>query len=1537
MKKILLGLLISLPFVASAAPIFNYNPTLLPITTSLFDLGTSTKTWRNLYIDNICFTSDTCKTAWPTGGSGGSKWATSTGSTITPNGGGGILILASSTLQNFTGLNSTTTNATSTSLFSHALTTDGVLSLFDTNSPNFYKTYFQQDTLGHMDVNGYAGNNFRDRFLRFDMTFNPGLLQISASGSTYVGAYNSFFPAQNYSFSTGGKANFNDAVTIGDGTNAGTHVSIANSGNVTSQGPSSGFSMGYDGTNSNSFWNTYTDSSYNYRISNGFIGGDILMMTTSPQAYWGGLNGGHPLNEFDVFLNSGQHYFSVGSGGGSQNFKVNSVGDILTVGSTTLQNFTAKNATTTNATTTTFAISSLATPAGTILAVNPNGTVIATSSTASLAIGGNPNDVQFNLAGALAGNDNFTFSSTTSNFLVSSATGAILSWHPAGDLTGSSNLYLNGGAIRSEQNKDGGITAFFGAHTVTGSTGTTTATGLRCLSKQQSGTGNASSTYVGCYSIADSNRGVNIAHEMQAFGSSGAGSSNVAGWSQGNFIIGYDAGNGQPSIFPADNTGLFVEGTASTTNLTVSSAGGGTGGCATFSSTGVISSTGSTCSSGGSAYPFSLVGNATSTLTQFNGGLTSYASTTIGNNTTSGGLTINGGATTTGQSLHLASTTLQNFTFTNGTGTSATTTNFFATKGNFTNLCISGDCKTSWPTGVTGSGTTGTLPIWTSSTALGNSPISYSGGTLLLNASTAVLTQGKFFTTTGFASGIDAGFTSASKTIIGDVASAGNGTLLTVDDSAQIISIGTGGNNIWDNSAKQFEISGKVVTVSTPTGTPVGAITYALPVDTGTYYYTNGGYNHQIRVYAYKDTTRGRIYSSGFVQSSIVTDNGANNNSYYITWTGWTVPAGADGVQVLDQDNYNGISFGDVGFTLTGTTLYDSSNGAFSPDTDGWQDGGDPAISPTSVIMNAGYILGGTGFGTTTPGATWDFVGDVRTDSTLNVGTNITAGGSLNIIGSGSIGTTLNVTGNIVGGGNLTLANTAVITASTKLTLSTSGLALISGTPSGSNSIATQGSTASGGTAVALQGSTASNTNSFAAQGSVASGNGALSFMAGTASGQNAVAIGSNLTGFSPYSYIMGQSSGGSSANNNYESNSFVIDMKSGTTPQFVVGTNGIGIFDHYTTVALGLGGESARTIQSERRTTANNNGNNLTVQAGGGTAAGAITVLNGTPTNAGTGYGIGDNFNITTGGTNGRGVVTAVSSGTVTGVQIEFGGSGYTTGTGKATSNITGSGTGLTVNISTVSVSTDLNGGTLVLSSGISTGAGTSQINLNTFSTGSTGTTDNSATTKLTILSNGQTGISTTTPFGKFSISSLAQQSGALPLFLVASTTNATLFDILGNGNVDMSSIVTKYNNISTVSNGVPAEYGTADPVTQSSAITATTICASTLPTGMYRISAYEQVTRGASTSSILGGATGTVITYNDGDGNVAQTDTMALTTTAGAIAITSATNSTATNLAGSLVIYMKTGTAVQYAIGYTSVGVTSMQYSAHLKCEAL
>jgi len=82
----------------------------------------------------------------------------------------------------------------------------------------------------------------------------------------------------------------------------------------------------------------------------------------------------------------------------------------------------------------------------------------------------------------------------------------------------------------------------------------------------------------------------------------------------------------------------------------------------------------------------------------------------------------------------------------------------------------------------------------------------------------------------------------------------------------------------------------------------------------------------------------------------------------------------------------------------------------------------------------------------------------------------------------------------------------------------------------------------------------------------------------------------------------------------------------------------------------------------------------------------GGITALNATPTAGGTGYAAGDLFNITTGGTVGKGRVVSVSAGgVVTAVELYSAGLNYTTGTGKATTAISGVGTGLTVEITSI------------------------------------------------------------------------------------------------------------------------------------------------------------------------------------------------------------------------------------------------------------
>ncbi len=155
---------------------------------------------------------------------------------------------------------------------------------------------------------------------------------------------------------------------------------------------------------------------------------------------------------------------------------------------------------------------------------------------------------------------------------------------------------------------------------------------------------------------------------------------------QGNIFL---AGNlvstsSAASILPFASTTAITATTASSTNLIVSSAGGAAG-CAQFSVTGLLSNTGTACGtgSGGSAFTFGTNTFGTSTAatttslwtqgvffasstkaasqfpyasstaitvtgTSFLGNILATASSTIGSGTQAGGLTINGGATTTG-------------------------------------------------------------------------------------------------------------------------------------------------------------------------------------------------------------------------------------------------------------------------------------------------------------------------------------------------------------------------------------------------------------------------------------------------------------------------------------------------------------------------------------------------------------------------------------------------------------------------------------------------------------------------------------------------------------------------------------------------------------------------------------------------------------------------------------------------------------------------------------------------------------------------
>ena len=98
---------------------------------------------------------------------------------------------------------------------------------------------------------------------------------------------------------------------------------------------------------------------------------------------------------------------------------------------------------------------------------------------------------------------------------------------------------------------------------------------------------------------------------------------------------------------------------------------------------------------------------------------------------------------------------------------------------------------------------------------------------------------------------------------------------------------------------------------------------------------------------------------------------------------------------------------------------------------------------------------------------------------------------------------------------------------------------------------------------------------------------------------------------------------------------------------------------------------------------------------------------------------------------------------------------------------------------------------------------------------------------------------------------------------------------------------------------------------------------------TGQYRISWQAKVTRAATSSSTLGGATGFQIIYTDGFDSIAGT--------VQTIASTNSGNNTQNATSGECIINALAGSTVRYNFGYTSSGVTSMQYYIEINAERM
>ena len=260
--------------------------------------------------------------------------------------------------------------------------------------------------------------------------------------------------------------------------------------------------------------------------------------------------------------------------------------------------------------------------------------------------------------------------------------------------------------------------------------------------------------------------------------------------------------------------------------------------------------------------------------------------------------------------------------------------------------------------------------------------------------------------------------------------------------------------------------------------------------------------------------------------------------------------------------------------------------------------------------------------------------------------------------------------------------------------------------------------------------------------------------------------------------------------------NAFVIGSDK-TAASTYYGFNNVGLNVRRPIYSLTFNGTKEDSILGVNRnqTTAGAAGKALSIRAGGATVNGSISALNKTPTAGGTGYVMGDILTISTGGTGATVRVVEVDAGVVKIVQLLNEGTGYTTGTGKSTTG--GTGSGCTVNITTVRSATDLAGGDLKLYSGISTGTGSSAIHVFTYPATGSSAVDNTATERLTILSNGNIGIGTVIPEVGFTVSgkSIRQKSTNVMSFgddgnadIKASATTSGDLHFRTGGNVRMS-----------------------------------------------------------------------------------------------------------------------------------------------------
>ena len=132
----------------------------------------------------------------------------------------------------------------------------------------------------------------------------------------------------------------------------------------------------------------------------------------------------------------------------------------------------------------------------------------------------------------------------------------------------------------------------------------------------------------------------------------------------------------------------------------------------------------------------------------------------------------------------------------------------------------------------------------------------------------------------------------------------------------------------YKNTIQGRIYSSSYLTLSAPVGSAPAAPTNLTANQTcadNCNYFADGSVTHNFRVYAYKTINNQRIYSTSYATlgSDFVDDN--SNTNYDITLS-WDPVAGADGYRILKYDGYYGFNY-DVGFDTVSTSIIDDGCG----------------------------------------------------------------------------------------------------------------------------------------------------------------------------------------------------------------------------------------------------------------------------------------------------------------------------------------------------------------------------------------------------------------------------------------------------------------------------------------------------------------------------------------------------------------------------------------------------------------------------------